>query len=452
MLLCAQYVFPVTSEPLFGGAVLVKDGSIADIGPADQLRRRYPAEEVKELGQAAILPGFVDLHTHLENAVMRGMVPDEPYVGWLLALADKGQKMELSDWHDSALLGGLECLSSGITTVADCTHTGAAVSATKMLGLRGVIYREVGAADKRRVGAAMDHAKKDIDTWRSETDESLVTIGIAPAAMFYTHPALFGKVSEYARREGCPVALHLAGTREEYNFIRYGSSPFSVDMLDSRRRGYVEIPPWLPTGTTPVNYALNWNAFESDNVLAIHCIHVEDKDIRKLKEYDVAVAACPRIAAQLGMGVVPINELTRAGLRVGLGTDSPAATQSTDMMAEMRIGMLLQRATDPNTFLDAQTMIEMATIGGARALKMDNKIGSLEVGKYADIVAVDLSGSHQAQTQNPAQAVVNSCNGTDVLLTMVGGKVLFEKNRWHLGVDVARNIARVIEIRGKLRA
>lgn len=452
MLLCAQYVFPITSEPILGGAVLVQDGKITDIGPAEQLRRRYPAEEVKELGQAAILPGFVDLHTHLENAVMRGMVPDEPYVGWLLALADKGQKMELSDWHASAVLGGLECLSSGITTVADCTHTGAAVSATKKLGLRSVIYREVGAADKRRVDAAMEKAHKDIAQWREETDASLTTIGIAPAAMFTTHPAIFGKVSEYARMEDCPVALHLAGTREEYNFVRYGSSPFSVDLLDSKRRGYVEIPPWLPTGTTPVNYALNWDAFECDNVLAIHCIHVEDNDIRKLKEYDVSVAVCPRINAQLGMGVAPINEFVRAGLRMGLGTDSPAATQTTDMMAEMRIGMLIQRATDANTFLDANQVLEMATIGGARALKMDDKIGSLEVGKCADIIAVDLSGSHQDLTQNPAQAVVNSCNGTDVLMTMVNGKMLYEKNHWHVGVEVARNIARVIEIRGKLRA
>lgn len=452
MLLTAQYVLPITSEPILGGAVLVQDGAITDVGSADQLRRRYPAEEVHDYGQAAILPGFVDLHTHLENAVMRGMVPDDPYVGWLLALADKGQKMELTDWHDSAVLGGLECISSGITTVADCTHTGAAVSAVKKLGLRGVIYRDVGAADKRRVDAAMDKAAKDIEKWREETDESRTTIGIAPAAMFTCHPAMFGKVSEYARREGCPVALHLAGTREEYNFVRYGSSPFAVDAMDSKRRGYVEIPPWLPTGTTPVNYALNWDAFESDNVLAIHCIHVEDKDLRKLKEYDVSVAVCPRINAQLGMGVAPINEFARMGLRMGLGTDSPAATQSTDMLAEMRIGMLIQRAVDASTFLDAHTMLEMATIGGAQALKMDDKIGSLEVGKRADIIAVDLSGSHQNLTQNPEQAVVNSCNGADILLTMVEGKTLYEKNKWHVGVEVARNIARVIEIRGKLRA
>ena len=204
-------------------------------------------------------------------------------------------------------------------------------------------------------------------------------------------------------------------------------------------------------GTTPVRYALNWGAFESDNVLAIHCVHVDDKDVQKLKEYDVAVAVCPRCNAQLGMGVAPINEFMRAGLRLGLGTDSPAATDSTDMLTEMRIGMLVQRAVNVGEFLDSATMLEMATIGGARALKLDDKIGSLEIGKLADIIAVDLSGSHQTPTTDPVSAVVNTCSGADILMTMVNGTALYEKNKWNVGVEVARNIARIIEIRGKLR-
>ena len=136
---------------------------------------------------------------------------------------------------------------------------------------------------------------------------------------------------------------------------------------------------------------------------------------------------------------------------MGLGTDSPAATESTDMLSEMRLGMLLQRAVNPNNFLDSATMLEAATIGGARALKQDDLIGSLEIGKRADIVAVDLSGSHQTPTTDPVSAVVNTCNGTDVLMTMVEGKVLYEKSHWNVDVDVARTIARVIEIRSKLR-
>ena len=196
---------------------------------------------------------------------------------------------------------------------------------------------------------------------------------------------------------------------------------------------------------------LNWGAFESDNVMMVHGVYVDDHDVAKLKEYDVSVASCPRINAQLGMGVAPLAEFLNNGLRVGLGTDSPAATDSTDMISEMHIGMLIQRAVNPRSFMKSSTMLEMATIGGARALRMDDKVGSLEVGKLADVIAVDLSGSHQTPATDPVSAVVNACTGSDVLMTMVGGNVLYEKSSWHVGVEVARSIARVIEIRSKLR-
>ena len=448
--MCAQYILPTPPEPFQKGAVLARDNVIRDIGTAEMLKLRYPDEEVVDFGQAAIMPGLVDLHTHLENSVMRGIVHDVPYTTWVTSMLEKSAKMDVSDWYDSAILGGLEALSSGITCVADITATGAACTATQKLGMRSVIYREVGAMDKRRVDYAMRIAENDIMHWREEVDGDRITIGVAPAAMYACHPSMFSKVSEFARRENVPVAMHVAGNREEYNFIKYGSSPFSVHTMD-QKRGFVEIPPWLPTGTTPVRYALNWGAFESDNVLAIHCVHVDDKDVQKLKEYDVAVAVCPRCNAQLGMGVAPINEFMRAGLRLGLGTDSPAATDSTDMLTEMRIGMLVQRAVNGGEFLDSATRLEMATIGGARALKLDGKNGSLEIGKPADVIAVDPPGSHQAPTTDPVSAVVNTCSGADILMTMVNGTALYEKNKWNVGVEVARNIARIIEIRGKLR-
>ena len=448
--MCAQYILPITSEPFQNGAVLVRDGRICDIGTTDMLKLRYPDEEIVDYGLAALMPGLVDLHTHLENSVMRGIVHDVPYTTWILSVAEKSSKMDVSDWYDSAILGGLDALSSGITCVADITVTGAACTATQKLGLRSVIYREVGAMDKRRVDYAMRMAENDIMHWREEVDSSRITIGVAPAAIYTCHPSVFGRVAEFANRENMPVAMHLAGSREESQFVRYGSSPFSVHDMGVKR-GYVEIPPWLPTGTSPVRYALNWGAFETSDVLAIHCVHVDEEDVKKLKEYDVAVGVCPRCNAQLGMGVAPVNEFLRAGLRLGLGTDSPAAADSTDMLTEMRLGMLVQRAVDVNEFLDSSTMLEMATMGGARALRLDDKIGSLDVGKRADVIAVDLSGSHQTPTTDPVSAVVNTCTATDVLMTMVDGKLLYEKSRWHVDVEVAKNIARVIEIRGKLR-
>lgn len=449
MLLSAEYVLPVTSDPIEMGAVLVRNGKIADIGPVASLLMRYPDEEVRDFGQAVLLPGFVNVHTHLEYTAMRGIVHDVPYATWLLLVHGKASQMSPQDLEISALMGGLEGLSAGITCMADITPTGWALNALQDLGLRGVIYREVGAKDRQRVNYAMNLAKSDIARWQDMVDADRITVGIAPAALYACHPSIFKSIAEYAG-DTIPVAMHVAGSREEYKFIRNGTSAFSVDAL-ADARGYVEIPPWLPTGVTPVNYALNWDAFEVGNMLAIHCVHVSDDDINKLREHDVAIGVCSRCNAQLGMGTPPVHEYLKLGMRVGLGTDSPAATDSSDMLEEMRTGMLVQRALNSDSFLTAQTMLEMATIGGARALRMEDKIGSLEVGKRADIIAVDMSTSQQTPTTDPVSALVNTTSATNVVMTMVDGNVLYEQNQWHVNMDVQRIIDQVIDTRKRLR-
>ncbi len=452
MILSAKYVFPITSDPISDGGILVKDGKIEDVMDLATLRMLYPDEEVEDYGLAALMPGFVDAHTRLEKSVMRGVVADQPYAQWILSVMDKSSKLELSDWYESAVLGCLDALSSGITTVADITSTGAVLKATQDVGLRSVIYREVGAMDKMRIDYAMHAAERDIEQWRESCDSARTTIGIAPAAIYANHPEVFGRITDTAIEYDLPVAMRLASSKEEYNFVMRGSSMFAVDNLSSIYRGYVEVPPWLPFGVTPVRYALNWGAFDAPNVLLIHGVYVNDDDIQKLRSKNVAICTCPRANAQLGMGVAPLGDFIQAGLRVGLGTDSPAATESTDMLTEMRTGLLLHRAHDTKRFLDSATMLELATIGGARALKLDDEIGSLERGKKADIIAVDLSSSHRSPEVNPISALVNTCTVSDILMTMIGGVPLYEKGKWQVNSDIARNIGRVIEIRTKLKS
>lgn len=451
MLLSAKYVFPITSDPISGGAVLIRDNKIKDIGEFETLKYRYPEEETIDFGLAALMPGFVDLYTRLEHSVMRGLVADQQFSQWMVSIAEKSQRLENSDWCDSAVLGGLNAISSGITTIADITATGAALQAVNKVGLRSVIYREVGAMDKMRINHAMHTAERDIEQWKSDVDADRIEIGISPAPIYMNHPEVFQRISDLADREKLPVAMRLAGSLEEYKFIMYGSSMFGVDIMDKSTRGYVEIPPWLPSGVTPVRYALNWGAFDSPNVMIIEAIHVNDEDIKKLKEHDVAIATCPKVNAALGMGIAPLSEFVQSGIRLGLGTGSPAAIESLDMLSEMRIGMLVHRANNPRRFIDSTKMLELSTIGGARALKIEDKVGSLEIGKLADIIALDLSSSHQSPEANPISAVVNTCTTSDILMTMVDGKILYEKNKWNVDIEVARNIARVIEIRSKLK-
>jgi 5-methylthioadenosine/S-adenosylhomocysteine deaminase len=177
---------------------------------------------------------------------------------------------------------------------------------------------------------------------------------------------------------------------------------------------------------------------------------VDAEDIDVLAEHDVAVATCLRCAAKLGMGTPPLEEFFTHGMRVGLGTDSPASNNTIDVFDEMRIGLLVQRAVfSDQRFYRAERFVRMATLEGARALRMDDRVGSLEPGKSADIIAVDLSHSHQAPIRNPYGALVHTCNQEDVFFTMVGGRVLYDRGTYQT-LDTERIVARADEMRSKL--
>jgi 5-methylthioadenosine/S-adenosylhomocysteine deaminase len=450
MLLVARYVLPVSHPPIENGAVLVRDGRIQDIGYATKLKTRYPDEDTRDFGLAAIMPGFIDAHTHLEYSAMRGLINDVPYAAWKLHIAEKEKLFAPEDWDDSALLGALEAIRSGITTVADITETGASFKAARATGLRGIIYREVGTMERNEVDRVLKDAFADIEEWRRDADTTRLRIGIAPAALFSCHPLVFKGIGEYAS-DGTAVACHLAGSREEYEFIRFGSSPFSVHSTEQERGYGIDMPPWLATGVSPVRYILNWGLFEAPNVLAIHCVQVDDADIEKLAENDIAVAVCSRCNAQLAMGIAPLSKLIKAGIRVGLGTDSPAAIDATDPLAEMRIGLLLQRALgNRSDFFTSAQMVRLATLGAAEALRVESSVGSLEPGKFADIIALDLSNSNQAPTHDPNSAVVHTATQDNILMTMIGGRILYDGHHLH-EVDVQRVFARAEEMRLKLR-
>lgn len=451
MLLVARYVIPVSHPYIENGAVLVQGDKIADIGYAADLKARYPEEPIRDFGLAAIMPGFVNLHSHLEYSVLRGLSADLPFAEWKFSIDDKGAIMSPRDWEDSALLGGLEAVASGVTTVADITCTGASLHAVNDIGLRAVIYRETDTMEKKKVAQTIEQADADIRAWREQSDPSRITVGIGGNTLYNCHPELLRAIGEYGA-DGTYIAIHLACSYEETDFIATGSSVFSVHnhALD---RGYgIDMPPWLPTGVSPVRYVLNWGILDAPNVLAVHCVHVDDSDIAKLAERNVAIAHCPRANAKLGMGVAPVSKFLNAGLTIGLGTDSTAASDSMDMIDEMRIAMLVQRATAAKEhFLTSDQMIRMATLDGARALKMDDKIGSLEVGKLADIIAIDLHNSHQAPTHYPEATIVHTCNQDNVVMTMINGVKLYDNTTHQHRVDPMLVRSRAEEIRDKFR-
>jgi 5-methylthioadenosine/S-adenosylhomocysteine deaminase len=452
MLLTARYVIPVSAHHIEDGAVLVHGDRIVAVGARAELVAAHPGEEVRDFGLAVLMPGFVDLHTHLEYSVFRGAVDDVPYTAWKMQVQNKESRLSPEDWMDSAVLGAMEAVGSGITTIADITNTGNSVRAARDTGLAGVVYREVSTMDKAQVAGKMERARADVDAWTEAAGAAPIEVGIAPHSPYTCHPSLFTAAAELASERSLPLAIHLAGSRDEYDFVRYGSSNLAQDFRE--QSGWSDVA-WMPTGVSPVKYVLQWGLFDIRRVLAVHCVQVDDEDIDILAEHGVAVAHCPRCNAKLGMGIAPLRSFFEHGLTVGLGTDSPASNNTVDPFDEMRIGLLLQRGvtgeSDFYRYFTARTFIRLATIHGARALGLEEEIGSLEPGKRADVIAVDLSSSpHMVPTADPYSALVHTANQKDVLATMVAGRWVFDSGEYPLA-DKERALVRAQEIREKLR-
>lgn len=448
MLLLARYVLPVSGPHIEDGAVLVRGTDIAAVGSRSELVSAYPDEEIVDYGLAALMPGFVDLHTHLEYSVFRGVVDDLPYSQWKMEVSRREQFLDERDWADSAVLGAVEAIRSGITTVADITNSGASLAAVRDAGLRGVIYREVSTMDASAVDRVVADGLADMAEWEKRAVCDRLTIGIAPHGPYTCHPRLFHTVAEAIGTSDRHVAIHLAGSKDEYDFVKYGSSPLAQDF---RVQSGWASEPWMPTGVSPVRYVYQWGVLDLPNVLAVHCVHVDAEDIDVLQHTDVAIAHCPRCNAKLGMGTAPLGEFITHGLRVGVGTDSPASNSTIDFFEEMRVGLLIQRSLrGEQGFFSAKPFVQMATLGAAQALKLETRIGTLEPGKRADIIAVDLSQSWQVPTQNPYGALVHTCSQEHVLMTMVDGAVLYDRGRFTT-LDPESMAGRVEQMRLKVR-
>ncbi|MGI6032011.1 MAG: amidohydrolase family protein [Coriobacteriales bacterium] len=453
MLYTAKYVLPVTSQFIEDGAVLVQDDRISDVGPAAFLKAKYPNEEVRDFGLAALMPGFIDCHTHLGYTALRGMVDDKPYAEWKREVLQVEPFFSDEDWVTSARIGALEAVASGITTIADITSTGCSAVAADEIGLRGRIYAEVMTTKGDRAQAVVDEGADEIESWKSKVGSDLLDFGIAPGPLYACHPKVLATIADYATTNKVPVAMHLAGSHEEEDFIRYGSSPFGVHASESEHRLSGAFPPWLPAGTSPVQYVVNWDILDVPELLAVHCVHVDEQDIKTLADRNVAIAYCPRVNAKLGMGSAPIVKFLAAGLRVGLGTDSPAAVDTTDVIDEMRTGLMIARATspDPRLHMSGRDALHLATIDAARALGMDDEIGSLEPGKKADIIAIDMHNSHQNPTSNPQSAIIYTCNQDNVMFSMIDGRVLYDNFTHVSGVDRDSIVGAARELRKRVK-
>jgi cytosine/adenosine deaminase-related metal-dependent hydrolase len=413
----ARWIVPVSSPPFPDGAVLVHQGRIAALGPTDAIEPP-PGARIVELGEAALLPGLVNVHAHPELAMFRGALEDLPFHEWIVRLVGaKRAVLGAEDHAAAARWTVVEALRAGITTLGCTEWSAAGVGALRDLGARGVVYREVFGPDPAEADARMAELRAAVQSLRTlETD--LVRIGVSPHAPYTVSDPLYRLVASYARDEALPIALHAAESLAETLLVTTGGGGFAPGLA---ARG-ISVG---SRGTSTIELLERLGVLQSRPLL-IHCVQVDAEDVRRMAEYDCAVAHCPVANARLGHGRAPLHELMDAGVRVGIGTDSVGSNNRLDLLEEARIASLLHRAElrDPRA-LPADVLLRLCTLDGARALGLEDRVGSLEPGKEADLCAVSLRGVHIRPLNDPLSAVVHAARGSDVVLTVVAGRERF---------------------------
>jgi cytosine/adenosine deaminase-related metal-dependent hydrolase len=416
--LAADWVLSVDAPPTERGAVAFENGRITAVGTLAELG---PADETYD--GAAIIPGFVNAHSHLEYAVYAGFGDGLDFGPWLLVHVARKRHVDWEGHIAIARAGVAASLKSGITTTADASFTGAAAVACADLGLRAIVHLEVFGGDDAQLDAFNEK--------RNRVESSLgglVQIGVSPHAPYTVSPALYAACDAL----GLPVATHLAESAAEQLWVSTGSGPW-------REYAHLIGPPY---GTTAIRKLATVGVLHG-RVVAAHCVHVDEEEIELLATHGVAVAHCPRSNAMLGCGIAPLRRLLEAGIRVGIGTDSPASTPSIDMFEELRTAIYAARARDRRgDALCAPEALELATLGGARALGLEDEVGSLMPGKRADLAVVSLAGSPYLPWEDPAAGVVFGGAPHRVLLTVVEGEIRYENGvtEWQELIDAAASV------------
>jgi 5-methylthioadenosine/S-adenosylhomocysteine deaminase len=394
---------------LENAAVAVHETAIVAVGPRQELEARFPQARRIDARGRLVLPGFINTHTHAAMSLLRGVANDMTLEDWLTKRIFPAEKLNVTEdfcvW--GTRLAALEMIEGGTTTFADMYYFEDAVAReTKAAGLRGVLGESVigfPSPDSPGVDQSLALIEKYLERWKGD---ALIRPAIATHSVYTVSGDALQRAAALARRYNAPLLIHVLETKHERDEILEKHHMSSVAWLDSL-------------------------GFLGPDVLAAHCVWVDEADIRMLAARGVGCAHNPSSNMMLASGVAPVPAMLAAGLRVGLGTDSPAGTNNDlNMMEEMDLAAKLQKVSrlDPRA-LTAWQVLEMATIGGARALHMEDQIGSLEVGKQADIILLNTDTAHSVPAYDVAAAIVYSMKASDVETVIIAGRVVRDGRR-----------------------
>ena len=391
---------------IVNGAVAIGQDAITAVGPANEFGD-WRISRVIDARGGIIMPGLVNSHTHAAMTCFRGLADDLQLMTWLNDhIFPAEAKLDDQKVYAGALLACAEMIMSGTTSFCDMyLFEDAVARAAKKAGVRAVVGEVLYDFNSPNYGPIKNgfkYTQKLIDTWQNDP---LVTIAVEPHSTYLCAPQLLKKAFKLTQSFNLPLVIHLAESKSEINQIkeRYNRTP--VELL-------AELGVLAP------------------NVLACHCVELTDNDIRLLQRFDVKVAHNAESNMKLASGVAPIPRLINEGICVGMGTDGCASNNDLDLFLEMDSVAKLHKAKtlDP-TVMDALTVLKMATINGARALGLDQTIGSLEIGKKADLIIIDTNKPHLTPMYNPVSHLVYAAMGSDVTTSIINGNVVMENGQ-----------------------
>ncbi|MDI6715670.1 MAG: amidohydrolase family protein [Actinomycetota bacterium] len=427
MIYAADFILPITSSPIKNGAVFVKEGHIMAIGEASSLTASYPDEEVHNFKKSILMPGLVNLHSHLECSSFGFLAKPAPFSDWLKEMIKAGYAMGKDDWLQAARQGIKKSLAAGMTCIADITRTGAGLHAITEINMPALAYLEVVAVDdKNLLDAVADLLEKVKGFWAITTTSEL-KLGISPHSPYSLSSSALNALSEISSEYELPITIHLAESKAEVDLISKGDGQLA-DLVQGRLD--LDVIKQGGSGKSPAFFLDSFGLIRN-SLIAAHGVWLNENDIELLKRRGSSVVLCPTSNELLRVGEAPVAKFIQQGLKVGIGTDSLASNPEYDLFAEIRkvrsifskqSAMEKSALKEDEVDLSSKRLIEMITIDAATILGFSDRLGSIEPGKRADLVVIDFSST---SFTNPYDFLVESASKSMISHTILGGEIVY---------------------------
>lgn len=416
LVILARWVLPVIPKNtvLEHHAVVVHQGVIVDICPASEVMERFIAHETVHLTEHVLMPGLINLHTHAAMSLMRGLADDVSLMPWLEKHIWPAEQMFVSQQfvYDGTLLACAEMLSGGVTTFSDMYFfPEASIQAATQIGMRAHIGLVVLEFATNYANDAAMYLEKGTAVRDAYKTQPRITFSFAPHAPYTVSDATLSNISTLAEQLDLSIHTHMHETVHE---------------VETSKAHH---------GLNPLTRFANLGLLGTRLTLA-HCIHVSDSDMQLMADYGCHIAHCPTSNLKLASGIAPIAQCAKLGINIGIGTDGAASNNRLDMFAEMRLAALLAKGHSGDaTAISAHQALEMATINGAKALGLESQIGSIEIGKQADLIAVNMADMVSQPCYDPISHLVYVVSRENVTHTWVDGTLRYYKPESSTGVS-----------------